>query len=93
MELDMKKLFILAALFLTACSSPPQRKSWEQTLIVEPHVYGLSRGQVISAILDCEETGTRPVMIYATRTINGHPTEIVTEVSCAPTRRHYHRKF
>lgn len=83
------KILLAAAttLLLAACSSTPERKSWEQTLVVEPNVYGLSRGQVISAILDCEETGTRPVMIYGKRTINGHPTEIVVEVTCAPMRR------
>ena len=78
---------ITATTLLAACSSAPERKPWEQTLVVEPHVYGMGRGQVISAILDCEETGTRPVLIYGKRTINGHPTEIVTEVTCAPTRR------
>lgn len=84
----MKNLLIcLIAVLAAACSSQPERKSWEQTLVVDPHVYGMSRGQVISAILDCEETDTRPVMIYAKRTINGHPTEIVTEVTCAPNRR------
>jgi uncharacterized protein YcfL len=85
----MKKIFFACAAFvsLAACSSTPERKPWEQTLVVEPHVYGMSRGQVISAILDCEETDTRPVLIYGKRTINGHPTEIVTEVTCAPTRR------
>lgn len=85
----MKSLVIaVSALLLTACNSAPERKSWEQTLVVPPHVYGMSRGQVISAILDCEETDTRPVLIYGQRTINGHPTEIVTEVTCAPTRRY-----
>lgn len=84
----MNKYLVVAASVLTAaCSSTPERKPWEQTLVVEPNVYGMSRGQVISAILDCEETETRPVMIYAKRTINGHPTEIVTDVTCAPTRR------
>lgn len=83
-----KYLVVAASVFATACSNTPERKSWEQTLVVDPHVYGMSRGQVISAILDCEETETRPVMIYAQRTINGHPTEIVTEVTCAPTRRY-----
>lgn len=84
----MKTIIALSAVaLLAACSSAPERKSWEQTLVVEPYVYGMSRGQVISAILDCEETGTRPVLIYGKRTINGHPTEIVTEVTCAPMRR------
>ena len=84
----MKTVAVIAATtLLAACSSAPERKPWEQTLVVEPHVYGMGRGQVISAILECEETGTRPVLIYGKRTINGHPTEIVTEVTCAPTRR------
>jgi hypothetical protein len=91
MELEMKKYLVVAASLVTAACSTPERKPWEQTLHVEPTVYGMSRGQVISAILDCEETETRPVMIYATRTINGHPTEIVTEVTCAPMRRSYRR--
>ena len=89
MELEMKKYLVVAASVLSAaCNSTPERKPWEQTLVVDPQVHGMSRGQVISAILDCEETDTRPVMIYAHRTINGHPTEIVTEVTCAPTRRY-----
>lgn len=84
----MNKYLVVASSVLVAACSTPERKPWEQTLVVEPNVYGMSRGQVISAILDCEETDTRPVMIYAQRTINGHPTEIVTEVTCAPTRRY-----
>lgn len=84
----MRAIVIAAsALLLAACNSTPERKPWEQTLVVDQYVYGMSRGQVISAILDCEETDTRPVLIYGKRTINGHPTEIVTEVTCAPARR------
>lgn len=47
----------------------------------------MSRNEVINGIADCEGNGTRAVMVYAKRRINGYTTDVVVDVTCAPRYR------
>lgn len=77
----MKKAIITMVVILTGCSSfEPE----EQKLIVEKKVQPLSRNEVITAINECESSGTRAVMVYGKRKINGQMADIVADVTCAP---------
>ena len=74
--------WILMTLFLTACSTTAN-----QTLILDKEVNAMSRNQVINAITECEENGTRALMLFAKRKINGITADVVVDVTCAPVRR------
>ena len=78
---------ILLLLALTACSSSPPT----QKLIIDGEVQGMSRNEVITAINECEGNGTRAVMVYAKRKISGFTTDVVADVTCAPT--YFGRKY
>ena len=77
----MKYLFLLAPLTLAACSSiePPNVK-----LETDKQAYHMTRAQVILGINECEDAGTRPVVITAKRRINGVTTDVPVEVTCNP---------
>ena len=47
----------------------------------------MSRQQVILGITECEEAGTRPVVITAKRKINGVTSDVPVEVTCNPRYR------
>jgi hypothetical protein len=49
----------------------------------------MSRNEIITAINECETNNTRAVMIYGKRKVNGHITDVVIDVSCAPKQRYY----
>ncbi len=72
----------LLVLALTACSSyePPRQK-----LIIDGEVQGMSRNEVVTAIIECEANGTRAVMVYAKRKISGYTADVVADVTCAPS--------
>ena len=74
--------WILMTLFLAACSTTAN-----QTLILDKEVNAMSRNQVINAITECEENGTRALMLFAKRKINGITADVVVDVTCAPVRR------
>lgn len=76
----MKAIWIV--LFLAACST-----HGEQTLILDKEVNAMSRNEVINAITQCEENGTRALMLFAKRKINGVTADVVVDVTCAPVRR------
>ena len=80
----MKYVFLLSALSLTACSSfePPN-----VTLETDKQAYHMTRAQVILGINECEDAGTRPVVITAKRRINGVTTDVPVEVTCNPRYR------
>jgi hypothetical protein len=88
------KHLIFIPLILVGCASnppPPQNDAISykhQNLDVDKNVQPLSRNEVITAINECEVNGTRAVMIYAKRKINGYSTDIVVEVTCAPKYRY-----
>lgn len=84
----MKKIcgIVLCGL-LGACSSGKyiDTSSMPNTeLMVDRSVPTMSRNEMINAILDCENAGTRPVVITTRRKINGFLTEAPVEVTCMP---------
>jgi hypothetical protein len=80
----MKYVFLLSTLSLTACSSysPPN-----VSLETDKQAYHMTRAQVILGINECEDAGTRPVVITAKRRINGVTTDVPVEVTCNPRYR------
>jgi uncharacterized protein YcfL len=80
----MKHLFLLAPLALVGCSSfePPH-----VNLETDKQAFHMSRQQVILGITECEEAGTRPVVITAKRKINGVTSDVPVEVTCNPRYR------
>ena len=80
----MKYLFLLAPLALIGCSSfePPN-----VSLETDKQAFHMSRQQVILGITECEEAGTRPVVITAKRKINGINSDVPVEVTCNPRYR------
>ena len=81
----MKVVAILGLLTLSGCSSAPQYA--QQNLIIDRNVPAMSRNEVINGIGDCESNGTRAVMIYGKRQINGFTADVVIDVTCAPRYR------
>ena len=77
----------MGLLALAGCgsSSPPYK---DQNLVIDAHIPAMSRNEVITAISDCEGNGTRAVMIYAKRKINGYTADVVVDVTCAPKYRY-----
>jgi uncharacterized protein YcfL len=77
----MKPILLLSLLSLTACSSfePPN-----VSLETDKQAFHMSRQQVILGITECEEAGTRPVVITAKRRINGVMSDVPVEVTCNP---------
>ena len=80
----MKSILLLSLLSLTACSSytPPN-----VSLETDKQAYHMTRAQVILGINECEDAGTRPVVITAKRRINGVTTDVPVEVTCNPRYR------
>lgn len=77
----------LGVLTLVGCGSPPPTYK-EQNLIIDRNVPAMSRNEVINAISDCEGNGTRAVMIYGKRSINGYTADVVVDITCAPRYRY-----
>ena len=83
----MKPILLLSLLSLTACSSfePPN-----VSLETDKQAIHMSRAQVILGITECEEAGTRPVVITAKRRINGVMSDVPVEVTCNPRYKIFH---
>ena len=94
--------YLILLLALAGCSAgsawnanlgqpaPSEASSYKhQNLEVDKNVQPMSRNETIVAIQECEANGTRPVMIYAKRKINGYTADIVVEVTCAPKFKTY----
>jgi hypothetical protein len=83
----MKPILLLSLLSLTACSSysPPN-----VSLETDKQAYHMSRAQVILGITECEDAGTRPVVITAKRRINGVMSDVPVEVTCNPRYKIFH---
>ena len=86
----MKYLYLLAPLGLAACSSfePPN-----VSLETDKTAYHMTRAQVILGINECEDAGTRPVVITAKRKINGVTTDVPVEVTCNPRYRIFNQEI
>jgi hypothetical protein len=76
------KYLALLAVVLAGCSSGPQYP--KQQLLIDSHVSAMSRHEVINAIHDCESNGMRAVMMTAKKSVNGHITDVISDVTCAP---------
>ena len=83
----MKPILLLSLLSLTACSSysPPN-----VSLETDKQAFHMSRAQVILGITECEDAGTRPVVITAKRKINGVMSDVPVEVTCNPRYKIFH---
>ena len=77
---------VLAALFLTGCSTPGTVYSQAPTqqLILDKQVAGLSRIEIINGVTECEGAGLRAHVITTKRSINGFTADIPVEVTCMP---------
>ena len=86
----MKYLILLAPLALAACSSfePPN-----VSLETDKQAFHMSRAQVILGITECEDAGTRPVVINAKRRINGVMSDVPVEVTCNPRYKIFHQEI
>lgn len=80
----MKLLPLLAVVLLAACASKTETPN--SALVVDKEVQPLSRNEVIIAIQECEQAGTRAVMVHSKRKINNFTSDIVVDVTCAPRR-------
>jgi type IV pilus biogenesis protein CpaD/CtpE len=82
----MKKIYsVMVCVLLGACASKDPSASIPNTvLIVDKAMPPLTRNEVVNGIMDCESTGTRPVVITSRRKINGFLSEIPVEVTCMP---------
>jgi uncharacterized protein YcfL len=87
LRINMKYLLLLAPLTLAACSSfePPN-----VSLETDKQAFHMNRQQVILGITECEEAGTRPVVITAKRKINGIMSDVPVEVTCNPRYKLFH---
>jgi uncharacterized protein YcfL len=83
----MKYLFLLAPLALVGCSS---FETPNVSLETDKQAFHMSRAQVILGITECEDAGTRPVVITAKRKINGVTSDVPVEVTCNPRYRLFH---
>lgn len=81
---------VLAALFLTGCSTPGTAYSQAPTqqLILDKQVAGLSRIEIINGVTECEGAGLRAHVITTKRSINGFTSDIPVEVTCMPKHRY-----
>lgn len=79
------KYLALLAVVLAGCSSEPQRPNYPyQHLVIDSHVSEMSRQEVINAIHDCQSNDLRAVMVTSKKNVNGHITDVVSNVTCAP---------
>lgn len=65
-------------------SSESVNEAPSQKLVLDDTLYAMSRSETIDAIKECETSGLRAVPIWTKRSINGRPTSIVVDVTCAP---------
>ena len=77
------KCIALLAVVLAGCSSSGNQYPTLK-LIIDRHVSAMSRQEVINAIHDCQDNGLRAVMVTAKKNTNGHITDVISEVTCAP---------
>jgi uncharacterized protein YcfL len=78
------KYLALLAVVLTGCSSNSGPQYPRQQLIIDSHVSAMSRQEVINAIHDCQTNDLRAVMVTAKKNVNGHITDVISDVTCAP---------
>jgi hypothetical protein len=80
------KYLLLTPLLLAACSS---YDAPNVTLETDKTAFHMTRAQVILGINECEDAGTRPIVITAKRKINGVTTDVPVEVTCNPRYKIY----
>jgi uncharacterized protein YcfL len=77
------KYIALLAVVLVGCSSANQYP--KQQLLIDSQVSAMSRQEVINAIHDCQSNGMRAVMVTSKKYVSGHITDVISEVTCAPS--------
>jgi hypothetical protein len=85
----MKKVILISAVsMLSGCSifgsSDPIAKLPNTEVMVDKSTYVMSRNEMINAIMDCEASGTRPVVLTTRRKVNGFLSEAPFDVTCMP---------
>ena len=89
----MKKLIVIFAVVLSACSStPPPQPSYSSMnnhspmvhLRYEGTVNQMGREETIQAIRQCTDSGLRAEPIYAKRNVAGNLSNIIIDVNCVP---------
>ena len=86
----MKYLLLLAPLALAACTS---FETPNVSLETDKQAFHMTRAQVILGITECEDAGTRPVVITAKRKINGVTSDVPVEVTCNPRYRIFQQEI
>jgi len=80
------KYIALLAVVLAGCGSGNRTGNPypSQQLIIDRQVSAMTRNEVINAIHDCQDNNLRAVMVTGKKNTNGHITDVITEVTCAP---------
>ena len=86
----MKYLLLLTPLALAACGTNNLFEPPNVSLETDKQAFHMSRQQVILGITECEDAGTRPVVITAKRRINGVMSDVPVEVTCNPRYKIFH---
>jgi len=91
----MKYLLIL--LILAGCSTTPAPVQYANPpvvpIVLDPKVQQMSREEVISATIQCENSGLRAVPVFSKRLVSGYLTDIVIDLQCLPKRNIFDGKF
>jgi len=85
---------------LSACSTPASTTyattpitSYNTTpvvpLTVDPRAQQMSRSEVVSATIQCEQDGLRAVPVMTKRMVGGMMSDIVIDIQCLPRRNYY----
>lgn len=84
----MKKVILISAVsILSGCSlfnNDPTARLANTEVLVDKNTYVMTRNEMVNAIMDCEASGTRPVVITTRRKINGFLAEAPVDVTCMP---------
>lgn len=83
----MRFLVLVAAAFglLAGCTITLDCRVDKQA--ESPPAEGMTRAEIVNAILDCEDMNGWPVLVYDDRVIHGKLMEIVVDVECASTKK------
>jgi hypothetical protein len=98
-EDGMSYRVLLVALLVGGCAQnkqEPQRmyaQLPEVPIRVDPMAQQMGREEVISATIQCEQSGLRAVPIMSKRIISGMASDIVVDIQCMPRRNIVEGKF
>jgi hypothetical protein len=95
------KYLLIALLVLTGCSTqkletpniPTYTSPPVVPIRVDPQVQQMSRAEVVSATIQCEQDGLRAVPVMSKRIVSGMMSDIVIDIQCLPKRSILDVKF